>query len=60
MPVANEHTPNAVLAAKRDILHETARQFAFGTASEADLDEAAVAFTAAMEKLAWHNIRGRR
>jgi hypothetical protein len=53
-------TKSEVLASKREILHEIAREFTAGRASEGELEEVAVKFTTALEQKAMENLRGRR
>jgi hypothetical protein len=54
------HTLASRLTAKRDLLAEAARQFAFGSATIDDLMEAAVEFTSALEEKAIEHLRGVR
>lgn len=46
-----------VLKAKRDLLGEVARMYAHGTATQAELEEAAVDFTTALENKARAKLR---
>ena len=48
------------LKAKLDLLSETARQYAHGTCDLCELQEAAVAYTNALERKAEENIRARK
>jgi hypothetical protein len=50
----------ARLAAKRDILHATAQDYARGASTADDLEVAAVEFAEAMADKAMEGLRGRR
>ena len=55
---APHHTLASRLAAKRDLLSEAARQYAYGTISQSELEEAAVDFTFALEQKAVEHLKG--
>jgi hypothetical protein len=56
------HRLSSILAAKRDLLQSAAHCWAFNPCEDArhELEEAAVAFSGALEDMAMHNLRARR